>query len=222
MPDWSRRHALQAAGGVLCAVLAGCNGSDSASRSYPRASRNTVEDITVLKVRNTAPSPMVERGRDEMAETTDSTTAERPPDHRGRMMDHVTAMTRDGDRQLVFPDDVPGASDLRSFFEQTDFETESIYLAQSSLPECYDRHLTGVYREEDGVDAQFCRSIRPADVACSADSHDMVAFAIRLPFAGDDFNSVGGGHSSQCDGPYRHPIDPDTSLTVGDEGGDAE
>lgn len=213
MPDWSRRHALQSAGGALLTALAGCNGSDSTNRSVPRDDRGRIDDITVLKVRNATPIPMVVRERDR---NTEQPTTDVPPKRRGHIMEHVTAET---DHGFVFPADVPGALDLKQVFEETDFESESIYLSQTTVSECYDRHLTGVYRESNGVDAQFCGTIRPADVACSTDEYDMTAFAIRLPFVGDNFNSVGGGHSSRCDGPHRRIIDPDTTRTVGDDGG---
>lgn len=216
MPDWSRRHALHAAAGVLLTAFAGCNDIDSASQSVPRDDRDRVADVTVLKIRNRTGTPMVLRRRDL---TTEDEPTDEPPGRRGNIMDHVTEMDSDDERALAFQTDVPGASDLEAFFEATDFESESVYIAQSSIPECYERHLTGVHREGDGVDAQFCRTLRPADVDCSADEHDMVAFAIRLPFHGDDFSSVGGGHSSRCDGPYRRIVEPDTTRTVGDDGG---
>jgi len=217
MPDWSRRHALQATGGALLTALAGCNGTDSASGSYPGENRTAVEDAVVLKVRNTTPTPMVVRERDsgdgepttEPAETTDA-----PPRHRGRIMAHVTDMDRDG-LSPTFPADVAGADRFAAFFDETDFDTESIYLEQSPVPECYVRHLTGVYREPDGVEADFCRKVRPADVSCAADAYDMTAFAIRLPFAGDDFNSVGASHGSGCRRPRGDLIEPDQNHVVG-------
>lgn len=216
MPDWSRRHALQSAGSVLLTAIAGCNSSSSSSRSVPRDDRDMVDDITVLKVRNTSPTPMVLRRRDQ---TTDARTTEDPPGRRGNLMDYVTDPPREDERAIAFQTDVPGASDIEAFFDETEFETESIYLAQSTIRECFERHLTGVYREDDGVDAQFCRTLRPADVECSADEHDMTAFAIRLPFPGDDLSSVGGGQSSGCERPYRQILDPDITRTVGDDGG---
>lgn len=219
MPDWSRRHVLHAAGSVLLAAIAGCNGSGSSSRSAPRDDRDMVDDVTVLKVRNASPTPMVLRRRDQ---TTDERTTEDPPGRRGNLMDHVTEPPREDARAIAFQTDVPGATVIETFFEETDFGTESIYIAQSTILECYERHLTGVYREVDGVDAQFCRTLRSADVDCSADEYDMTAFAIRLPFAGDDFDSVGGGQSSGCERPHRQTIDPDTTRTVGDDGGSDE
>lgn len=216
MPDWSRRHALHAAGSVLLTAIAGCNGSSSSSRSVPRDDRDMVDDISVLKVRNVSPLPMVMRRRDK---TTEDRTPEEPPERRGNIMDHVTEKNRQSGRDIVFQTDVPGATDIETFFEETDFETESLYIAQSTIRECYERHLTGVYREGDGVDAQFCLSLRSADVDCRTDAYDMTAFAIRLPFSGDDLSSVGGGQSSGCKRPHRRIIEPDTTRTVGDDGG---
>ena len=60
-----------------------------------------------------------------------------------------------------------------------------------------------VAREEDGVEADFCRELRPADAACGAEDRVAVGVAIRLPFAGDEFSSLGSGWSSDCD---RRPV----------------
>lgn len=219
MPALSRRRTLHLAGGVLLSALAGCNGSDSASSSVPRSDRDSIDDVTVLKIRHTAATPMVYENRGDETTTTRSSESAR---RRGNVMMHVTDPPGEGRGEPVFPADVDGADRLRTFFEETDFETESIYLLQSTVPACSERHLQGVYSDGNGVDAEFCRTLRPADVACEADAWAMTVFAIRLPFPGDGFNSVGGGSSSSCDHPYRDPIEPDTSLVVGPNGGENE
>jgi hypothetical protein len=137
-------------------------------------------------------------------------------------MDYITDPPDESMGEPTFPADVPGADRVASFFAETDFDGDSIYLYQGAIPACYTRHLQGMYRDDDGVDADFCRELRPADVACGADEWVMSVFAIRLPFPGDSFSSVGGGGSSSCDRPYRDTIEPDTSLVVGSKAGENE
>lgn len=218
MPHWSRRHALQASGSALFAALAGCNGTESVSRSVPRNPRDSLEDVTILKIRNTAGTPMVVERSDETTSKDTGGSSRR----RGHMLEHVTDEPDQSMRELVFPEDVPGAQRLRTFFAETDFETQSIYLQQAPVRACYKRRLQGVFREDDGVDAEFCRDLRPADVACEADAWATTVFAIRLQFPGDDFSSVGSGGSSSCRHPYLDPVDPDTSLVVGPNEGGSE
>ena len=218
MSALSRRRALHLAGGALLSALAGCDGTDSSSRSVPRENRDRVDDVTVLKVRNTEPTPMVIHERDR---ETEQTSTEEPPRRRGHLMDHVTDYAPENDDSVFVRSDVAGADHIRRFLEETDFETESVYLSQSTVQECYERHLVGAYREDDGVDAEFCVRLRPADAACETDSYAMTAFLIRLPFAGDNFNSVGGGGGS-CDRPGQQLVEPDTSLTVGPNGGESQ
>lgn len=213
MPVWSRRRALQAAPTLLLPGLAGCN--EGRNHPRPRDDRTPVEDIEVLRVRNTDPEPMVIDSRQSARGT--ATTTE-PPRRRGGLMLHLTDTPSESGRDLHFPEAVPGADALRRFLVAANYDTGSVYLFQSSIPECYRRHLRGVYRDDSGVDADFCRELRSADVACEADAFAMNAFAIRLPFSGDEFNSVGGGSSSSCRRPPGHGegvIEPDTDLIVG-------
>ena len=120
-------------------------------------------------------------------------------------------MTGEEDRDRVSFRSSDPAGELRAFVNETDLESESVYLLERSVGACYEVRLTGVYRESDGVDADFCRALRPADVACSRDDEDALAVAIRLPFDGEDFNSFGSRWGSDCDRP---------GTAIAREGGD--
>lgn len=120
-------------------------------------------------------------------------------------------LTGEDDRDRVTFRSGDPADELRAFVNATDLESESVYLLERSVGACYEVRLMGVYRESDGVDAEFCRALQPADVACSSDDEDAVAVAIRLPFDGEDFNSFGSRWGSDCDRP---------GTAIAREGGD--
>ncbi|MFB6196314.1 MAG: hypothetical protein ABEI80_09090 [Haloplanus sp.] len=188
MPDWSRRDALRAVATTGTLLAAGCSTSDTGPIDAPPP-RRRVTDFESVLARNARGNPLVVP-----APVDGDEAGERRQDH--SLMEHLTA-TADVE-EFRFRADA-GAADLASFVNATDFASQSVYLLQRSIGECYRTRLVGVYREGDGVDAEFCRDLRPADVDCDTDTEDTVAVAIRLPFAGDDFNSIGSGWSGDCE-----------------------
>jgi hypothetical protein len=191
MPDWSRRRALQAVAATGAVALAGCSGSTSSSSSVPRERGDSVSDVTVQFARHRDGQPFYHYGDDDS-------------DQRASRMMHLTS--QDDRERLRFRSTDP-ATELRSLVDGTDLESESVFLLVRPVGECYELLLRGVYREPDGVEADFCQTLRPADVECSADDEDLVGVAIRLPFPGDDFNSHGSSWSSTCESPrYGTPI----------------
>lgn len=182
MSTWSRRDALRSAAAAGALALAGCSGSASHADSVPRERGETVSDFEVTFVRDTGGAPVF------------STEDARDPRVGG-----AEYVTGDDDLQdLAFSESGAGAT-LRSFVEATDLETESVYLLERAVGECYRVALVSVYREPDGIHADFCQSLGPADVDCSAETEDAVAIGIRLPFPGDDVTSRGSGWSSECE-----------------------
>ena len=202
MPDWSRRRALQAVATVGALTLAGCSGESSVSREVPRDRGDPVppDEFEVTFVRDTDGEPLFTVGRDD-----------RDGDGRTPEVEQGTEYLTDDDERedLTFRSTEP-AADLRAFVEGVDLDSRSVYLLQRLVGECYEVRLVGVYRETDGVDADFCGALRPADVECSADERDTVGVAISLPFEGDSFGGYGTGWSSGCG--HR--------STVAREGGD--
>jgi hypothetical protein len=202
MPDWSRRRALQAVATTGALALAGCSGETSRSGSVPRDRGEPVppDEFEVRFVRDTDGGPLFTVGDDDRDREEGTPAVEQGTEY----------LTADGDREeLTFRSTEP-ATALRRFVEGVDLGSRSVYLLQRRLGECYGARLVGVYREDDGVDADFCQALRPADVACSADDRDTVGVAISLPFEGDSFNGYGTGWSSGCE----------RRSTVAREGGD--
>ena len=183
MPDWSRRRALRTVAAAGSLALAGCSGEASHSTDPPPDRGEPVSDYQVRFVRET--------DGDRLFETDDGS---------GDVPHEMEYLTGEDERDDLAFRSTTAATELRSFVDATDFEAESVFLLQRSIGECYQANLVTVYRESDGVDAGFCQELRPADVDCSAEAEDTVGVAIRLPFTGDGFNSVGSGWSGDCDG----------------------
>ncbi|MFC6939514.1 hypothetical protein ACFQE8_05975 [Salinirubellus sp. GCM10025818] len=190
MPDWSRRRALQAATAAAALALAGCSGEESSSNEIPRARGDPVSpsEFEVTFVRDTDGEPLFAVGEDGVDED--------GVDEGGRGIEYLTD---EADREeLTFRSTEP-AAELRAFVDEADLESRSVYLLQRPIGECYEARLVGVYRETDGVDADFCQALRSANVECSAEDRDTVGVAIRLPFSGDSFSGYGAGWSGDCD-----------------------
>jgi len=193
MPDWSRRHALQAAAAAGALALAGCSGESSSSNEIPRDRGDPVTDLGVRFARDTRGERLFEA--DDMREN-----------RKGGFEYLATASDREG---VTFRSSPP-ATELRTFVDATDLDANAVYLVQSPIGACYEARLVGVYRESDGIDAEFCEALRPADVECEADDEDTVGIGIRLPFSEESFDSFGLGWGGDC---RREP-------TVAREGGE--
>jgi len=189
MSDWSRRRALQAVAAAGSFVLAGC-GDTNGIEDAPPENRDRVTNYETILVRNSDGDRVFVSGEDD--------PDQRDPDADVSEYHHLNAPD---DLDGIRFRDATGASDLQSFVTATDLESKSVFLTQQLVRECYEPRLVGVFRTEDDVDADFCVTLRPADVECTAGTRDVVAIAIRLPFAGDAINSVGSGWSSDC-GPF--------------------
>ncbi|WP_224337951.1 hypothetical protein [Haloprofundus halobius] len=81
--------------------------------------------------------------------------------------------------------DVEGVSHAKQFLEETDFESETVYVEQRRIGECYEQRLCWIRWTESSVETSYATGYRDADVACSAESNDVVAVLVRLPVALD-------------------------------------
>jgi hypothetical protein len=200
MPDWSRRRALQAVATTGAFALAGCSGETSHSRSVPRERGDPVPpaELDVRFDRDTDGRPLFEI-ESEFDDGDGETTDDERDDERHDVGRDVEHLTDEEDRERVAFRSTPAATDLRAFVEGSDLDAGSVFLLQRPIGECYETRLVGVYRETDGVDADFCQALRPADVECSADDRDTVGVAIRLPFPGDDLSGLGWSWRGDCD-----------------------
>ena len=200
MSNWSRRRALQAAITVGTLSIAGCSGSTSSSEEVSSDRGDPVPNVEVRFARDRTGSHLYDLEREN----------EQDGESEGGELLHLTSESQ-RDR-LAFRSTDP-ATRLRSFVNGTDLDTESVFLIETSIGACHEARLLGVYRESDGVDADFCRALKPADVDCSEGDRDRIGVAIRLPFPADEFTSIGSRWGSDCDRP---------GTAIAREGGDEE
>jgi hypothetical protein len=157
-------------------------------------------------VRDTDGEPLfdVNRGSDSIA--AEDTATRRPAERRPR---RAYLTDTDGRERVAFRS-TAAAKELRTFVDGADLESDSVYLTERLVGECYEARLVGVYRENDGIDADFCEALRPADVECSVEDRDTVGIAIRLAFPGDELSGLGWSWGGDCE----------HLPTVASEGGD--
>lgn len=207
MPTWSRRRFLSAATASLTAAVAGCQ--DSAGPQGPRPQEQPVEDYETRQVRNTDGVALFTEG--ESIPTASETG-------RVEAFESLYAVSSESLAEVTFAD-VPEARTLEGFASDTDFSRRSVYLFSTPVEECYTVELSSVTRDEDGdPSSQFCRSLRPADVACRTGQYHTVGYAIRLPFTKSVNSGYGTGMASDCRGERPLPFDATVTAT---ETGDA-
>ncbi|MDZ7850900.1 MAG: hypothetical protein U5K70_08965 [Halodesulfurarchaeum sp.] len=202
MPSLTRRETLAAASSSLV-LLAGCAGSDRSSHSEPPAESEPVE-YEFERVRTTTESVLFRTG-----DETDRTVSER------RERYDADFVSRESNFESIEFASTEGGTQLQSFANATDFETESVFLYSTGVSECHDIKLESVTLDGNDGDPHldFCRFVRPADVECDADTMHTVGYAVRLPIDGRDTSGYGTGMSHGCAG---RP-DPDvfeTTVTV--------
>jgi hypothetical protein len=133
---------------------------------------------------------------------TDSGTI--PPRERrdeGLVTDGATAAT------LSFSD-VEGVEEARAFVAATDFDSESLYLHQTPLGDCYRLKLCSVSWGGEAVSLRYVPVLESYDVACSAEERDTLATFVRIPVALDPGQTVKVDRSNdagRCGRPRTRP-----------------
>lgn len=210
MPPLTRRRALQGAAGLL-AALAGCpdRTSDSSPTPTVPADRPRAGGLTdpahVVLRHSEGPAAWFadpDRGQDPTAVESENgrtrgliasdAVAETLSVAEGASADATATETAPGDG-------VAAASDLVA---GTDFDSETLFLDQRRVGECYRLELCYVDWTPTEFETQYGRILRDHDVACSADAADSVAVLIRVPAALDPDERASyssGVHSGSCD-----------------------
>ncbi|MFB6269855.1 MAG: hypothetical protein ABEH83_07925 [Halobacterium sp.] len=185
MSDWSRRRALQALGSAVVVSLAGCSSEDSFEESSAE-SREPVTAYDVVKAREPEGGALFWRG-------------ERSEGEQGQHWGHAYVAGEADADEVSFVEGSEAAAELASFVAETDLASSSVLLEAREVRECYDLRLRGVWRDGNGLETQYCSSLRAADVSCSTDGRDTVGVAVRVPFSLADASGFGSGWSSGCD-----------------------
>lgn len=146
-------------------------------------------DPTVVKPRNPTGESVLLDG----SEVND----EDEPARIGREL--VTSASR-ADELLV----AEGVSDadrerVRTFLDETDYETETVYVSPSGIESCQRVVIHSVSWQPGRVEYEYCSELRPPDEACEAGTRVALALIFRLPVALDDrITGSGSSGSSPC------------------------
>ena len=176
----------------IAAGLAGCSGTESSTNEYP-PDGSLVTDYTVEIARSSTDAPPITQApTDDDGDADDAST---PDPVSNRVLESESDAA-----ELVFDDDAMNAAAARRLVAETNYASESVFVYQRPVGECYRLKVNYVTRADDGdPNVQLCRVIRDAGIDCERDAYDHEAVAVRLPFPADEYNgfSVGGGGS--CD-----------------------
>jgi len=181
----SRRALLTGIGAGLASALAGCSASEF-HQSPPEDGTLVTDYVTANTRRPTNQPPVVAPREDD--ETDETTTAE-------PVSLHVLDSQEDA-AALEFATNATNVAAVRRLAAETAYDSASVLLYQTRIPECYELKLNYVTRDRDGQpNVEFCHVVRDATVECERDAYDHVAAFLRLPFPADEYNgySVGGG-----------------------------
>ncbi|EMA31413.1 hypothetical protein [Halobiforma nitratireducens] len=100
---------------------------------------------------------------------------------------------------LSFGAEPDGTDAVRSFLDETTFESESVLVFQRPIGECYERRLEYVVADAEQFEFRFCRVMREATVDCDVSSEEGHATFLRVPVAYDERPAeFGGSEGSSC------------------------
>lgn len=189
--DRSRRELLSLTGSSLAvatgAALAGCAGTHGTApddepddvahdvSERPPGRSELEDDDDVLFVRASHADPFVFESE-----------ADVPDDDRAffRGSFHVVSDEEAADLYVDAPAD--DADAIEQFVEATDFETQSIFVDQRTIGDCYDRVFLGAEASDGSLRTAYCRSLKSPTTPCAADREVMEAVIVRLGRPYDD------------------------------------
>ena len=189
-----RRRLLRAAATVIATGVAGCGGNATDGGPETPSPTETVQptlDYDAAIVRNPVPEPFVR----DASEDTDG-------DGSGEPFRRTLETAADAD-QVSFATEVAGVGEARALLDGTDFERNVVHVSEHRVGECRALEVDYVTTDGDSFDLDFCSPLRPADVACRLDAHDMVAAFVRFPMAADSVGSYTLGRGGSCERPRR-------------------
>jgi hypothetical protein len=211
----SRRALLSAATALTTSVvLAGCSGtgtSGSSDRSSSESIARTLDDPPPYAyLRGNADRAVVWRP------SGDQSTREARRYPGPQVLD---SQSRADELEYA---DVDGADDVRAFVDDTDFDAETVYVNQRSVPACYRLELCGASWTSTNVDLAYSRLGLAYDVPCEADAKVIEARFLRLPVALDHESVTSMGASTGTGGcPGEHAPVAGSEIPGHDDAGTA-
>jgi hypothetical protein len=189
--ETARRSFLTGVVGIATA-LAGCSASET--HSSPPEGGTIVTDHVTATTRSTGDRPPVVAPREDASDENadDASTAEPITLH--------TVESEDDAEAFEFAEGATNVAAARRLLAETAYDSESVFVFQTRIGECYRLKLNYVTRDDDGdPNVQFCRVIRDADTACEREAFDHAAALVRLPFPGDEYNGLSAGSGGSCE-----------------------
>lgn len=192
MPSISRRHALQSTV-ALVSAFAGCS-SETTPSPTPTSGDVPADAITNpprVRLRNPSLEPIA--WNESRSPTAGDTELDR--------WRHILVTNPRTAESLTFAavDDV---STARQLLQETDFDSETVYVEERVIDECSTEHLCWVRWTETSIATSYATTYRDADVACKADSEDVITHFVRLPVALSE-RAISQFESSGGSGPCR-------------------
>ena len=188
------RRALLRSASLGALALGGClgtetGGDDPNSDSGSTSTTGSDGDPTVLKVRNPGGrAVVVDRGvgdddGDADGDENDGIAGDADPDPAPLGRELVTSDERAAELTVA-----PGVSEedrsrVRAFLDDTDYESETVFVAPASIESCYRFRIRSVSWQPGHVEYEYCRELRPPDATCEAGTRDAVGILFRLPVA---------------------------------------
>ena len=196
----TRRALLHGACG-LATVLAGCSGMFEGSDESTRTASENDGSAAPGTSSESDPEAVVTRV-DADRQPVWLGNGNRPTENRhSRGIESEVIDTASKSDRITVAEDVD-RSLIRSFLDETDFETDTVYLQTVEVEECFRLQLCQVSWTTEGISTDYGRVSRPYDELCTAGNTVYAIWVIRIPdtLDADDINSYSssiGGNS--CD-----------------------
>lgn len=186
----NRRESLAAVAGIA-ATLSGCTGfgsSSSTASSSPTASERSVSggpgsgalsDPTLLQRRSDGPRPPIWFGDQ------DRDDAGNPRASQRRRSLESTVIDTDSRANRISVADSVDRTQIDAFTSATEFGTETLYLEQAEIGECFTLTLCRIAWQSDQVSTDYARQTRSYTERCAVDQQVFEARLIRIPDAID-------------------------------------
>ncbi|WP_336338609.1 hypothetical protein [Haloarcula brevis] len=198
----TRRALLHSACG-LATLFAGCNGLFEGGTGSTRTPTESDDAAAPGAGSMTDPETVVARvDADRRPVWLDDDGRPTEIRHRDRLQSEIIDTAAKADRLGVA--ETVDRQAIESFLDETDFDTETIYIQNVRIEECFRLSLCRVQWSPDRISTDYGRVSRPYDERCTAGETVYAVWFIRIPQALDadgvtSFSSSIGG--SGCDGP---------------------
>ncbi|ARS91545.1 hypothetical protein B1756_18670 [Natrarchaeobaculum aegyptiacum] len=199
-------------------ALAGCTGTDGTApddepddesvhdaAERPPGHTELEDDEDVLSLRADDADPVVFESE-----------ADVPEDDREYLRGSFHVIDDDGAAALYVDGNAEQRETIEQFVDETDFETQSIFVDQRTIGDCYDLVFLGAEASEDSVRTAYCRSLKSPTTPCETDHEVVEAVVVRL---GRPYDDPPSGRQSSMSGSC--PPSADVDDTVGADTGAA-